>query len=205
MAAGVIDIDVRQKQFGGQVVLSDIRVSLTKSERIAILGPSGIGKSTLLRIVAGIDRDFEGHVTRPDRLSMVFQEPTLLPWRTARQNLMIAHPDLKEAAADAALAKVGLAGKETLFPGQLSLGQQRRLALARAFANPPAFLILDEPFVSLDKKLSAEMIQLTRKLLDDHEPALLFVTHEAGEAEALGARQLLLAGNPATIDDSGTL
>ena len=199
VADGVIDIHVKEKRYQANTVLADLRITLKAGERVAVLGPSGVGKSTLLRIVAGIDTDFEGTITRPERMAMVFQEPTLLPWRSALHNLTLIHPGLGDDGARAALAAVGLEGKEDLFPGQLSLGQQRRLALARAFAFPPEFLILDEPFVSLDKKLSGEMIALTRRLLDDHAPALLFVTHEAREAQALGARQLFLSGSPATI------
>jgi NitT/TauT family transport system ATP-binding protein len=97
------------------------------------------------------------------------------------------------------LDRVGLQGKGSLFPAQLSLGQQRRLALARAFAAKPDLLILDEPFVSLDPELAAAMVDLTRELIAEHRSATVFVTHDAGEADALADRILCLSGSPATI------
>jgi ABC-type nitrate/sulfonate/bicarbonate transport system ATPase subunit len=195
----VISVDVKDKSFGKTQVLKDVSFQLKQGECLAILGPSGIGKSTLLRLVAGIDRDFEGKITRPDALAFVFQEPTLLPWRSASDNLRIVHPGLSEAAAVEALGKVGLADKAGLFPGQLSLGQQRRLSLIRAFAGRPELLILDEPFVSLDEATGAEMVALTKALIDETAPATLFVTHDKGEARQLADRTLVLAGTPATV------
>lgn len=199
MADGVIEISIKRKAYKSTEVLRDIDLSIGAGERVALLGPSGIGKSTLLRIAAGIDTQFEGQVRRPERMAMVFQEPTLLPWRSVRANLTLLHKGLSDDAAEAALETVGLAGKGALFPGQLSLGQQRRLALARAFASPPELLILDEPFVSLDKTLAGEMIGLTKSLLDTYAPTLLFVTHEPAEAVALGAAVRRLDGKPARL------
>lgn len=97
------------------------------------------------------------------------------------------------------LARVGLQGKETLFPSQLSLGQQRRLALARAFAGRPEALFLDEPFVSLDPALAEDMLTLTAELIADARPAVLFITHAEAEAHRLATRILRLAGHPATL------
>lgn len=195
----MIEVDVRAKSYGSEPVLKDIRFSMQRAARIAILGPSGIGKSTLLRIIAGIDTEFEGEVSAPPAMAMVFQEPTLLPWRSVAANLTLVHPGLSEERAEAALASVGLAGKGGLFPGQLSLGQQRRLALARAFAGAPDVLLLDEPFVSLDRETAGEMVALTRTLLETHDPAMLLVTHNPEEADALGAQHIHLSGNPATL------
>ena len=142
------------------------RVSFTidEGETVALVGPSGIGKSTILRIVAGIDTAFDGRVDRPDAVAMVFQEPTLLLWRSLRDNLRIVHPALTPAEAEEALGQVGLAGKADFFPGQLSLGQQRRLALARAFAGEPELLIMDEPYASLDQETAQGMLRLTETL-----------------------------------------
>jgi NitT/TauT family transport system ATP-binding protein len=195
----VISVDIRAKSFAGTPVLQDVAFDVAAGETVALLGPSGIGKTTLLRIVAGIDRDFEGTIRRPERCAIVFQEPTLLPWRSARQNLTLVHAGLSAEAAEAALARVGLGAKGGAFPGQLSLGQQRRLALARAFAAPPEMLILDEPFVSLDAANARDMMELTRRLIADAGPATLFVTHSETEAERLADRVLRLAGSPATI------
>jgi NitT/TauT family transport system ATP-binding protein len=195
----MIAADVRTKAFGGTEVLRDIRFRVETGEVLAILGASGIGKSTLLRIVAGIDGDFDGTVFRPERLAMVFQEPTLLPWRTVAENLTLVHAGLGRDAALAALARVGIADKADLFPRQLSLGQQRRVALARAFAGEPEGLILDEPFASLDPDTAEEMVVLTEKLLAETQPATLFVTHSEAEATRLATRILRLSGRPATV------
>jgi NitT/TauT family transport system ATP-binding protein len=199
----MIEVAITAKAFAGAAVLRDIRFTVAPGEVVAILGPSGIGKSTLLRIVAGIDRDFAGSVARPDRLGMVFQEPMLLPWRSAAENLMLVHPGLGRAGALAALTRVGIADRADLFPGQLSLGQQRRVALARALAGDPQALVLDEPFASLDPATGDEMLALTGALIAAARPATLFVTHSAAEARRLAGRVLHLGGRPATIAAGG--
>jgi len=161
----MISVRVASKSYQGTQVLRDITFEVQKGETLAVLGPSGIGKSTLLGLVAGTDTDFDGAITRPDKLAIVFQEPTLLPWRSVLLNITLLHPELSEAEAISALDRVGLADKAQMFPRQLSLGQQRRLALARAFAGQPDLLIMDEPFVSLDQDTADEMISLTEALL----------------------------------------
>jgi ABC-type nitrate/sulfonate/bicarbonate transport system ATPase subunit len=193
-----MDIDIRSKSFAGKPVLGAIRLTVAPGERLAILGPSGIGKTTFLRIVAGLDPQFEGTVTGTDRTSVVFQEPTLLPWRTALDNITLT-TRVAEARARSLLAEVGLEGKADLYPRQLSLGQQRRLALARAFAPEPQTLLLDEPFASLDAETADRMLDLTATLLDRVGVSMIFVTHDPAEAIRLKARVLTLNGTPATL------
>ncbi|WP_299919169.1 ABC transporter ATP-binding protein [uncultured Roseobacter sp.] len=198
----MIRVDITSKSFNGTPVLGRVAFEIAPGETLALVGPSGIGKSTLLRILAGIDADFEGSVERPDALAFVFQEPTLLPWRSVLKNLLLPHPDLTQDQARDMLVRVGLAGKDGLFPGQLSLGQQRRLSLARAFAQAPELLIMDEPFVSLDPETAEVMLRLTEGLIADHRPATLFVTHDTREADRLADRTLTLRNHPggAVID-----
>lgn len=196
----MIRIDVRRKAFGAGEVLRDIRLDIAAGERVAVLGPSGVGKTTLLRIVAGIDRDFEGEVDRPEEIAVVFQEPTLLRWRSVLRNLTLTNPGVSDEEGRAMLARVGLRGKADDFPGQLSLGQQRRVALARAFIGRPRLLILDEPFASLDSATADEMMALTEGLIRETHPSVLLVTHNEREAERLGERIVRLRGSPATLE-----
>ena len=186
-----LHVDVKEKRFGPCVILQDLAFRVEPGEVLAVLGPSGAGKSTLLRIVAGLDGAYSGFVHRPADLAMVFQEPTLLPWRTALQNLTLT-TKVSPPQAEDALERVGLAGKGGFYPGQLSLGQQRRLALARAYARQPAVLLLDEPFVSLDGDLVEAMLSLTEALIAELRPATLFVTHSLAEAQRLATRTLSL-------------
>lgn len=193
-----MEIDIRAKSFAGRPVLGPIRLTLGQGQRVAILGPSGIGKTTFLRIVAGLDEDFEGTVTEIGRTTVVFQEPTLLPWRTALENITLPAGVTAEVARTL-MAEVGLAGKDALFPRQLSLGQQRRLALARAFAPAPSTLLMDEPFASLDAETAGRMLELTAALLERAGASLIFVTHDPAEAAHLKAQPMTLRGSPATL------
>lgn len=195
----MIKIDVERKAFGEAEILRDIRFEVADGETVAILGASGIGKSTLLRLIAGIDEAFEGEIVRPSNIAMVFQEPVLLPWRSVLQNLTLVHPTLGDRAAIGALERIGIADKAGLFPGQLSLGQQRRLALARAFAGRPELLVMDEPYVSLDPQTAEEMLELTEALIAESRPTVILVTHSEAEAKRLAQRCLRLAGRPATL------
>ncbi|MFQ1700761.1 ABC transporter ATP-binding protein [Loktanella agnita] len=195
----MISVDVRAKRFGSSQVLKDIRFSVAAGETVAILGPSGIGKTTLLRLIAGIDPRFDGQITRPENTAIVFQEPVLLPWRSVIDNILLIHPHLGRPTAWVALDEVGLGDKADLFPSQLSLGQQRRLSLARGFAGAPELLIMDEPFVSLDAQTAAAMLDLTEALITKTRPATIFVTHALREAERLATRIIHLGGSPATM------
>ncbi|EFO33680.1 aliphatic sulfonates import ATP-binding protein SsuB [Roseibium sp. TrichSKD4] len=194
----MISVDLKSKSFGSVQILGEIKLSVSAGECVALLGPSGIGKTTLLRIMSGLDSDFAGHLTKPNRIAMVFQEPTLLNWRTVLQNLTLVTGISTDKARNA-LSEVGLAGKEALYPLQLSLGQRRRLSLARAFVTDPDFLIMDEPFVSLDAERIEEMMELTQKLLNKRKIASLFVTHSQEEASMLATRIQHLRGSPATL------
>lgn len=193
-----MQLDLIGKSYGPNQVLGPIRLSLTRGQRLAILGPSGMGKSTLLRIVAGLDPQFSGSITGDDRLALIFQEPTLLPWRNATHNITIP-TGCSVAQAHEWMARVGLPAHHDHFPRQMSLGQQRRLALARAFAAQPDILLMDEPFASLDGETAGRMIALTSELLSGTGAGLLLVTHDPNEARALEARPLRLGGSPAQI------
>jgi ABC-type nitrate/sulfonate/bicarbonate transport system ATPase subunit len=189
------------KRFGRHAALSNVSLEARDGRLMALLGPSGSGKTTLLRIIAGLDRDYQGTVRLPEhcRLGMVFQEPRLLPWRTVEANVRLAAPEATDAALDALFQTLGLAGHRGHYPGELSLGLARRVALARAFAVDPDLLVLDEPFVSLDAAL-AERLRLELVELVARRPVTtLLVTHDVEEAIGLADRLLVMSASPARI------
>ncbi len=192
-------IEVARKAYGETTILRDFVLEVAPQESVALLGPSGIGKSTLLRIVAGLDDAYEGRVTGAGRIALAFQEPTLLPWRSVRDNLTIT-TRCTASQADELLASVGLPQVGDRFPNTLSLGQARRVSLARAFAMRPDTLLLDEPFASLDRDASSKMQALLLDLLRAHPARLILVTHNPAEAARLVTRVLRLGGIPAQIE-----
>jgi ABC-type nitrate/sulfonate/bicarbonate transport system ATPase subunit len=201
-----LDVRIKQKSFraaSGETleVLGELTFSLAGGEVAALVGPSGCGKTTLLRIVAGLDRDFDGSVALPAHgtLGMVFQEPRLLPWRTVEQNVRLAAPRATDAALDALFQTLGLDAHRDHYPGELSLGLARRVALARAFAVEPDLLLLDEPFVSLDAALAARLRDELAELVRRRPVTTLLVTHDVDEAIGLADRLLLLSVSPARV------
>jgi ABC-type nitrate/sulfonate/bicarbonate transport system ATPase subunit len=183
-------------------VINGLELRLEAGSFGALIGPSGCGKTTILKIAAGLDPDFRGQLRTPGsgRLGIVFQEPRLLPWRTVEENIRLALP-AQEAGADLTelVAILGLGSHLARYPGELSLGLARRAAIARAFAVRPDFLLLDEPFVSLDEavadRLRAELMALTSR----SKVTTLFVTHDLVEAIQLADRLFFLSDRPARI------
>jgi NitT/TauT family transport system ATP-binding protein len=182
-------------------VLAPVKFALRSGEVGVLIGPSGCGKSTMLRIILGLDHDFQGTVVRPSkaRIGMVFQEPRLLPWRSVDDNVRLAAPHADEAMLARLFGILELTAHRTHFPGELSLGLARRVALARAFAVDPDFLILDEPFASLDKALAARLREQIAILVANRSALTLLVTHELDDAVRLGDRLFFLSGRPARI------
>src|ERR1700730_11391961 len=165
-----------------RVVLHDVAFSLRKGEICALLGPSGCGKTCLLRIISGLDSDFDGQIVLPSphKVGMVFQEPRLLPWRSVVQNLRLVGSASENDLAEIAAA-LRLSDHLDHFPGELSLGLARRVAIARAFAVKPDLLLLDEPFVSLDASLATRLREELLALVLKRKATTLIVTHDVAE------------------------
>ncbi len=204
-------LDVRSKQYDGTRVLEDIRLELHPGSLQALVGPSGAGKSTLLNILSGLDRDFDGQVEwsgkASGRIGYVFQEPRLMPWLSLRRNieLVLQDPQSDAPQVDHLLSRIGLADRADAFPGQLSGGMQRRVALARAMAIQPDLLLLDEPFSSLDEPTAGSLRTLLLELWREQGNALVLVTHNLREAMELADRVLFLSRGPARVVHSEEL
>jgi ABC-type nitrate/sulfonate/bicarbonate transport system ATPase subunit len=203
---GLLKVHIKHKYYraasGGRLhVLGELLIALTNGAVAALVGPSGCGKTTLLRIIVGLDQDFEGSVQLPahGKLGVVFQEPRLLAWRTVEENVRLAAPQASDAALSALFATLGLAGHRRHYPGELSVGLARRVALARAFAVEPDLLILDEPFVSLDAALVARLHAELVELVSRRPVTTLLVTHSIEEAIGLADRLFLLSASPARV------
>ena len=200
MSAAGLSVAVAEKRFGDAGVLGDVAFALAPGERAALLGPSGVGKSTLLGLVAGLDRSFRGRIDRPEgHVAMIFQTPRLLPWRTLAENVALVPDCGGEARARALLAEVGLGEAADAYPEKASLGMQRRAALARALAVSPSLMLMDEPLVSLDPDSARAMRGLVTRALDASGAAALIATHDRREALALCDRVLELGGRPARL------
>jgi NitT/TauT family transport system ATP-binding protein len=184
-----------------RLILRDVVFSAARGEMLVLLGPSGIGKSTILRIVVGLDQDFDGLVRLPEvRLGVMFQEPRLLPWVSVEDNLALVVPDGAPAAdIDALLGDVLLPEVRSLLPSALSLGMARRVALARALAVDPEVLVLDEPFASLDQGVAATLGGRIADRVRRGQVLVVLSTHDIDQALATATRILVIAGEPATL------
>jgi NitT/TauT family transport system ATP-binding protein len=188
-------------------------LTLDENDFVTILGPSGCGKSTLLRMVAGLDRPSAGRICLdgrpisgpgPER-GMVFQSYTLFPWLTVRQNIAFGLQQKRLSAAeqaeivDAYIARVGLRGFEEHWPRHLSGGMQQRCAIARALANQPRVLLLDEPFGALDNQTRSLMQELLLGIWERERKTVLFVTHDIEEAVFMASRVVTMSARPGRI------
>lgn len=199
------------KWYGEHHVLDSVSVAVDRGEIVALIGRSGSGKSTVLRVFAGLSKDHTGERIVRGAPALAFQEPRLFPWRDVRTNVVyglnrgkLGHQDAR-ARADRALADVGLADRANVWPSTLSGGQAQRVSLARALVAEPELLLLDEPFGALDALTRLTMRALLLDLWREHGFGVLLVTHDVDEAVALADRVLVLedgrVAHTVTIDD----
>lgn len=191
----------------GVPVLAGVDLHLRRGELVVLLGPSGVGKTTMLRLAAGLVRPIAGQIDGGGlRTSMVFQEPRLLPWESAVDNVALALTTYgisrREARGEAGrwLLRLGLRTEDfDKRPAQLSGGMQSRVAIARAFVATPDLVLLDEPFAALDPARRHSLQTSLRDLVDAVGASALFVTHDPAEAVRLADRIAILSGAPARI------
>ena len=182
------------RAFDGRPVLDGVDLDIEPGEFVAMLGVSGTGKSTLLRALAGLDREVTGELSVPGPVAVAFQEPRLLPWRRVLANVSLGlRAEDPAAVGRRALEEVGLTGRADAWPLTLSGGEAQRAALARALVREPSLLLLDEPFSALDALTRIAMHRLVLRLWERHRPAVLLVTHDVDEALILADRVLVLA------------
>ena len=195
------------------VALEHLNLSVAAGEFVSVLGPSGCGKSTLLKLVSGLLAPTHGEIRlagqrvtrpRPD-VGIVFQQPTLLPWRNVIDNVLVPAraigADLAQAKSDARalLELVGLSAFATAYPKELSGGMQQRVAIARGLLQRPSVLLMDEPFSALDAMTRDGMLDELQRIWMSARKSVLFITHSIPEAVYLSDRVLVMSGRPGTI------
>ena len=209
-----INIEIKKKIFplktqnkqSQNLIFKNLNFTIKKGQFVSFFGPSGCGKTTLLNIISGLDKDFDGSVqmyndATNSNISYMFQAPRLFPWLTAIENIKYPINKRKncEKIAFELIKKIGLEKYKNQYPNKLSGGMQRRVALARAFAPNPDILLLDEPFISIDKKVSNLLRKLLVTLWKKYKPIIVFVTHDLDEAIELADRICFLSNLPSKI------
>jgi NitT/TauT family transport system ATP-binding protein len=213
-AVAEIAVDGVTKQFrSGALALKDVSIRVSKGEFVSLLGPSGCGKSTLLRLVSGLTPATAGSVkvngmtpvNARELMSFIFQDATLLPWRTVEQNVGLgmelehaARPLRKEKIAKM-LELVGLTYVAQRYPRQLSGGMKMRVSIARALVSRPRILLMDEPFAALDEMSRDRLNEELLRLYLEQQWTVMFVTHSVAEAVFLSTRIVILAPNPGRV------
>ncbi len=203
-AASLLSFDDVEMTFpDGTVALHSVNLDLKRGEFVTVVGPSGCGKSTLLRIASGLETPSHGEVAlATDRIGYVFQDATLLPWRTTRRNVELLaelHGEAKDrraAAAQETIDLVGLTGFEDHLPRQLSGGMRMRASLARSLTLDPEVFLFDEPFGALDEITRERLNDEVLRLFTEKKFAGLFITHSVSEAVYLSTRVIVMSGRP---------
>lgn len=195
------------KSFGSLEVFKDFSLSIRDSRITALMGPSGCGKTTLLNMISGLEKADKGTIEASDGALFIFQEPRLLPWKTALENVeivletLVESPLERRARAIESLEMMRLGDKLDSYPSHLSGGQRQRVALARAFCLPAKVLLMDEPFSSLDSRLVDSIMKDFLAMYQKSPRTAIFVTHDGLQAGRLADEVVLLGSSPCTVLD----
>ncbi|MDR3737562.1 MAG: ABC transporter ATP-binding protein [Terracidiphilus sp.] len=212
----VLEVELKNvtKRFrGGQPVLEDVSLSVDRGEFVTLLGPSGCGKSTLLKLISGLSPASEGEVrvngmtpqNAREMVSFIFQDATLLPWRTVERNvglgleLEYTARDVRDERVTKMLELVGLSSVAKRYPRELSGGMKMRVSIARALVSRPRILLLDEPFAALDEMTRDRLNEELLRLKEEQKWTVVFVTHSVAEAVFLSSRIVVLAPHPGRV------
>jgi len=199
-----LKVAIGGKTFGDNMALQSVGFEVKHNEFLCLVGPSGCGKSTLLNIIANLILPDSGSISyarKKPLISYVFQDPRLMPWLTVEENILLVTSKTAEnkKIARELLASMRLEKYANSYPSQISGGMRRRVSLARAFVIRPDLLLLDEPFVSLDRPLAESLMRLLQQLLKNHPATTIFVSHNLEESVSLGSRILFFSASPAKI------
>ena len=214
MATG-IKINIKSKVFQtnnrklqSHSAISKLKFDVSKGEFCSIIGPSGCGKTTLLNLISGLDKNLNGEIifdqekkVKDIRIAYMFQNPRLLPWLTVLENVevVLSKEQRDSGRATEILSIMGLKKFLGYYPGQLSGGMQRRVALARSFSSQPELFLLDEPFVSLDDEMANKLRDMLISLWTNEPTTIIFVTHDLREAIYLADRIIFLSSAPSRV------
>lgn len=213
---GKLQINNLSKSFGNKNVLDNVTFSVDEGEFVSILGPSGSGKSTLFHLIGGISIPDKGDIYldgeringKRGAISYTPQAPSLLPWRTILQNVLLGAEisgEKNEQDALEMIERAGLEGYEKAYPHELSGGMRQRVAFIRSLLSPQSLICLDEPFSALDEFTRLDMQKWLLSIWESNKQSILFVTHNIEEAIYLSDRIIVLSANPATVKREFTI
>ncbi|SFG24887.1 ABC-type nitrate/sulfonate/bicarbonate transport system, ATPase component [Halobacillus alkaliphilus] len=209
-------VDQLTKSFDSSIILQNVSFSIQDGEFVSILGPSGSGKSTLFHLIGGLYRPDSGEIYingerttgEKGRISYMPQSPSLLPWRTILENVVLSSEIIEQPNKSEALNMIqqaGLEGYEHAYPAQLSGGMKQRASFIRSLLSPQSLICLDEPFSALDEFTRMDMQEWLLSIWTEHRRSILFVTHNIEEAIFLSDRVIVLSDRPAKVQREFTI